>query len=331
MKTTNAKAKAFQTPGPALEKEPEKTIAPLTSARRPKRVIHGDTVKLQVHGDESPLVEREVEYCPPRPKDLPYQSEDFPEGCLNYNVLKPGNLMRGIHNTYYNEIDDNGLTRMDREYEESYKKSARECDERIMKMMEEDWTVGDIPETFNLKKKNAQLKVLMDKNTTTTTIPTKGPATIISRKAASALSVIPKSTAAPPKPSNPIPKPTTSFLTRAKPASRLPPPSTMRHNAAAAASRSTLGYTKGRTASGVLQRKETSAPAPVIRSVSSNLSQASDTTITPTRFAKQDSNREAKLPWLNLYTPDDDGLESDCELKNDEDEEEFVLTLGTGS
>src|SRR3954471_17513775 len=91
MKTTNAKAKPFQTPGPALEKSPEKTIAPKTSARRPKKVVHAETVKLQVHDDEEPLAERDVEYCPPKPVDLPYESDVFPKGCLNYDVLKPAN------------------------------------------------------------------------------------------------------------------------------------------------------------------------------------------------------------------------------------------------
>jgi hypothetical protein len=55
MKTTNAKAKVFQTPaGPAPEKELEKTQPkPQTSARRPKKLIHADAVKLEIHGDES--------------------------------------------------------------------------------------------------------------------------------------------------------------------------------------------------------------------------------------------------------------------------------------
>jgi len=338
MKTTNVKTKAFQTPaGPDPEKEPEKTIAPKTSARRPKKVIHGETVKLQVHGDESPLVEREVEYCPPRPKDLPYESEDFPEGCLNYDVLKPENLMRGIYNTYHNEIDDNGRTRMDREYEESYRKSAKECDARVMKMMEEDWTVGDVPETFRHLKKKLQVAKDPVPIKNTTMVPTKGPATITSRKAAFALSVIPKSTPAPPKTSKPIPKPA-SFLTRARPAPVQQPTSTIRHNAAAAASRSTIGYTKGRTASGVLQKTET----PVIKSVSSNVSQDSDVTITPARFAEKDnrpgSEASRRLEFLNMFDVNEEDIEPglrgvlpDCLRRDEDDEEEFVMPFATSS
>lgn len=338
MKTTNAKTKAFQTPGDTmLMPESVKTVAP-KSSRRPKKVIHGDTVKLQVHGDESPLRERDVEYCPPRPKDLPYQSEDFPEGCLNYNVLKPENRMRGIYNTYYHAVDEEGFTPMDRKYQEDAKKAAKECDERVMRMMEEEWTVGDVPETFqNLKKKEAGPQSLLPPKKATA-IPTKGPATIASRKAASALSVIPNSTTAPHKPSKLIPKPTTSFLSRAKPAPALAPMSTMRHNAVAAASRSTIGYTKGRTASGALQKRESPvARSPMSRTVS-NLSQKSDTTITPENYADKaigpGSEEWKRFDFLDVFNGNDDDLEPglrgglpDCLRRADEDDEEFVLTF----
>ena len=329
MKTTNAKAKAFQTPaGPAPEKELEKTQAPKTSARRPKKVTHGETVKLQVHDDEGPLAEREVEYCPPKPKDLPYESEDFPKGCLNYDVLKPEILMRGIHDTYFVQVDENGLTRMDREYEESRKKSAKALDEHVMKMMEEEWTIGDVPE---LNKKQAKPTEQVKKAPST-----KAPSTIASRKAASALSVSPKSAAAPPKTSKPIPKPS-SFLARPKPAPLPTNPSAMRHTAAAAASRNTIGYTKGRTASSVLQKRE----GGFTRSVS-NLSQGSDSTITPARFAEKEtgpgSDEWKKLKFLGAFDVDDEELEPglrgmlpECLRRDEEDDEEFVMTLGTDS
>ena len=194
MKTTNAKAKAFQTPaGPALEKEAEKVQGPQTSARRPKKVTHAETSKISVHGDESPLTERDVEYCPPKPKDIPYESEDFPKGCLSYDALKPGNLMRGIYQKYHNPVDENGLTRMDREHEAAYQKSIKEADEQVMKMMEEEWTIGDVPETFrHLKTKQPVLKDMKPIQMKAAPLLSKGPATITSRRAASALSVVPK-------------------------------------------------------------------------------------------------------------------------------------------
>lgn len=70
MKTTNAKAKAFQTPAPAatdndLGKSNQKSV----SARKAKpRVSHAEMTKLEVLGDKDELEEKEIEYMPPRPK-----------------------------------------------------------------------------------------------------------------------------------------------------------------------------------------------------------------------------------------------------------------------
>ncbi|TVY90429.1 hypothetical protein LAWI1_G001582 [Lachnellula willkommii] len=341
-KTTNAKAKVFQTPaGPAPEKELEKTQPKQTSTRRPRKVTHAETVKLEVHGDESPLAERDVEYCPPKPKDLPYESDVFPAGCLNVNAIKPGNLMKGRYQQYHNKIDAQGRTRLERELEESYAKSANDTDERILKMLEEDWTVGDVPETFrNVRKNPAQQKPkAIVKTAEQTKKPVtnlnKAPGTIASRKAASALSVAPKATAAPPKTTKPQVNTALGFLSRQKPAplpiSNHP---TVRNSVAEAASRSTLGFAKGRSASGELKKRDHG----MTRSVS-NLSQGSDATITPARFAqkegKENDEWKSKLSFLSAFEVDDDELEPglrgalpECLRKDDEDDEEFVMTLG---
>ncbi|KAG0645393.1 hypothetical protein D0Z07_8993 [Hyphodiscus hymeniophilus] len=331
MKTTNAKAKAFQTPAGPAEKEAEKAQAPQTSARRLKKVTHAETSKIQVHGDESPLVEREVEYCPPKPKELPFETEDFPDGCLDYTALKPGNLMRGLHQTYYNKVDANGMTRQDRELEASYQRSIKKADEQTMKMMEEDWTIGDVPETFrNLKKKQPVDKDNAKLAPRNAPLSTKGPATIASRKAASALSVVPKSTVVPPKTTKP--KPATSFLSRPK----LSLPATNNNPMAAeVASRSTIGYTKGRNASTALKKKE----GGFTRSVS-NVSHSSDTTITPARFAEKEggpgSEEWRRLKFLGAFDVDHEDLEPglrgalpECLRGVDENDEEFVMTLGS--
>lgn len=70
-KTTNAKAKAFQTPAAApigndLGKMNQKTV----STRKPKpKVSYPETTKLQdILADKEALDEREIEYMPPRPK-----------------------------------------------------------------------------------------------------------------------------------------------------------------------------------------------------------------------------------------------------------------------
>jgi hypothetical protein len=335
-KTTNAKAKGFQTPaGPALEKDLEKT-QPKQSTRKPKKVTHAETTKIEVHGGESPLTEREVEYAPPKPKDLPYESDVFPDGCLNYDVLKPGNLMRGIYDVYHNPVDNNGKTRLEREHEESYAKLAKETDERILKMLDEDWTVDDVPETFrHIKKKHsageAKPKVV-DQSKKSAIMSNKGPATITSRKAASALSVAPEAVPAAPKAT--VPKPRTSFLSRAKPApAPAPTNASIRHASATAASRSTLGYTKGRSASSVLQKTEGG-----FQRSARSVSQESDATITPARFAQkeadQDSEAWRRLKFLEAFNADDEdvepglrGLLPESLRRAEEDDEEFVMPM----
>ncbi|KAK2630026.1 hypothetical protein QTJ16_000846 [Diplocarpon rosae] len=357
MKTTNAKAKALQTPaGPALEKKPDKTEPKQqTGTRRPKKLIHADSVKLEVHGDDSPLAEREVEYCPPKPKDLPYESTDFPNNCLDYTHLKPGNLMKGIHRSYRQTVDENGMSRIEREAEEGYQKSVREGDEQIMKMMEEDWTVGDVPETFrHLRKKKTP--ILRDHKPLPTAsrqlpldearkppIQNQGPGTITSKRAASALSVSSKSAPLAPKTSKPAPK--VSFLSRATPTPTPTAPSnasTMRQAAASAASRSTIGYTKGRSASGILHTQPPCAKpervARVLQRSASNMSSSSDVTITPARFAQESEQGWKNPSFMKAFEVDDDELEpglrgglSECLRRADEDEEEFVMTLGASS
>ena len=70
MKTTNAKAKAFQTPAPPpADNELCKTNQKSVSARKAKpRISHAEMTKLEVLGDTDVLEEREIEYMPPKAK-----------------------------------------------------------------------------------------------------------------------------------------------------------------------------------------------------------------------------------------------------------------------
>ncbi|KAB8305148.1 hypothetical protein EYC80_004442 [Monilinia laxa] len=350
MKTTNAKTKVFQTPaGTAPEKELEKTVSKQTSARRPKHKV-SEKVKIDVHGDESPLRDIEVEYMPPRPKDLPYDSDVFPTGCLNYDMLKPENLTKGALSDYYNTNDKSGKSKLERDLEKSSVERAKKTDEQILASMEEDWTVGDVPETFRNPKKRAPAQqaktMVLKEQKTRTAIQSRGPATVASRRAVSALSNHPKSGAEPFKrPSTAIPRPASTFLTRRKTPTFAPVTNnTMRATAAAANSRSTIGYTKGRSASYGLQKKDVPSfslkkkeSATLPRSIS-NISHDSDSTITPARFAQKENLRETeykKLDFLRAFDVHDEELEPalkcglpECLIKFDEDEEEFVMTIG---
>ena len=246
--------------------------------------------------------------------------------------------MRGIYKAYHAKLDVNGLSEADRRAEEDYAASAKKADDAIMKAMEEEWTVGDVPETFAFR----QRKQIVHRDPVPAKTPTvavqKAPATIASRNAASALSR-PISRAAPSV--VPTPKPRTnmpSFLVRSKPKVPSIPNSnkesvsesaTNRHTAAVAASRSTIGYNKGRSASGAVQVQKRS----LTRSIS-GMSQSSEVTITPARFAQQEGLESKRLDWLSAFEVDDEELEPglrggipECLKRMDDDEEEFVMTL----
>ena len=75
LKTTNAKAKAFQTPAPAtIDNDLDKGAQKSATARKAKpRVSHAEMTKLEILGDKNELEEREIEYMPPRSKGMhPY-------------------------------------------------------------------------------------------------------------------------------------------------------------------------------------------------------------------------------------------------------------------
>lgn len=336
MKTTNAKAKAFQTPaGPTSKEIDNKTIGKQTSARRPKQKIHADAIKLDVQAAApAPLQETEIEYCPPKPKALPDYPEDFPPD-LDYSMLQGDNLMRGYHELYFNPVDENGISRIDKKEQAELAKAQKEGDEAVLKAMEDlEWTVRDVPETFEPYRQ----KQIAEQLKKSELLSKKGPSTVLARRAASALSShvkpAPMATSGT-KPALTVPKtrtPTT-FLSREKKVPLPSNPSAMRHTAAAAASRSTIGYSQGRSASGALRK--TVLPARSASTVSSH----SGSTITPARFAKKAEEVKEVDEWrrpkfLGAFEVDEDDLEPglrgalpDCLRGGGEEEEEFVMTL----
>lgn len=348
IKTTNAKTKVFQTPvGPAPEKDLEKSVSKQMSARRPKPKV-SEKIKIDVHGDESPLKDIEVEYMPPRSKDLPYDSDTFPTGCLNYDMLKPQNLTKGALSEFYNTNDKSGRSKLERDLEKSSVERAKKTDAQILASMEEDWTVGDVPETFKTSAKKAPSKqakaAVSTEQKPRAPVSSRGPTAVASRRAASALSTLPRSVIEPSKrPSTATPRPTSALLRGRKTPTFAPVANkTMRATAATATSRSTIGYTKGRSASNVLQKKDalplTRKRTNTLPRSTSNLSHDSDRTITPARFAQNENlvNPEhKKLDFLSAFEVDDEDLEPalkcglpECLIKFDEDEEDFVLTIG---
>ncbi|CAI4210446.1 unnamed protein product [Parascedosporium putredinis] len=127
-KTTNAKARAVA-PGVTVK----------GTQYRP--------VKFEVMSDVTGLSD-DVEYAPPKPQDLPYESDVFPDGVLTFEGLKPENILKGYYERYHDPVDDDGIRVKDKKFEEQLQKALKEGDERILKDIENtDWSVSDVPET----------------------------------------------------------------------------------------------------------------------------------------------------------------------------------------
>ncbi|EEY18088.1 conserved hypothetical protein [Verticillium alfalfae VaMs.102] len=337
-KTTNAKAKNGQVQGvKSIVKELEKTDAKQNTIQKPKNkgpVV--DPLKVAVHidlgGDE-----HEIEHAPLRVKDLPYESDVFPEGGLNFDGLKKENMFKGYYNHFYNPLGEDGLRFEDRKHEERMQKALKKNDEEIIHDIDSmDWSVSDVPETRKLvQKKTAPVANLTKMNIKPSV---KYPATINSRRAASALSMTDGSTVRAKKlPDVPVRRPISSLLPgkRVAKAPTAPSKSVAAESAVGeAASRSTLGYTKGRSASSLISGR---APMPgtVTETARTNPpTSASALTVRrdPAPQKRQTTEEEQqslqRLQFLSIFEPEDDidVVGSAPQFDNDEDEE-FELKL----
>ncbi|KAM0335717.1 hypothetical protein ACHAQA_000767 [Verticillium albo-atrum] len=335
-KTTNAKAKTGQALGVKnIVKEFEKTDAKPTTVKKPKNKGPAvDPLKVAVHidlgGDE-----HEIEHAPPRAKDLPYESDVFPDGGLNFDGLKKENMFKGYYNHFYNPLGEDGMRLEDRKHEERMQKALKDNDEEILRDIDAmDWSVSDVPET----KKLLQRKTAPVANPTKMAAkPTaKYPATVNSRRAASALSMTTGSTVRAKKVTEvPARRPLSSLLPGKRTAKvpTAPSKSVPAESAVGeAASRSTLGYTKGRSASSLMSgRVQTSAPATDAAKPKPPTSASSLTVRRDPAPLKQGSNEEEqslqRLQFLSIFEPEDEGDVVGGTPQFDDDEEEFELKM----
>lgn len=334
----------------------EKTQAKPTAV---KPLRHGtvdvETSKLGVHVDKAgPLEEEEdVEYAPPRTKDIPYESDIIPAGAMTFEGLKPENILKGYYDHYFNPVDGNGVPIREREMELRRQRDFKRLDERVLKDMDEfDWSIGDVPETKSMRRPLATVSeagestLRVNKRPVPRGIP-KQPPTIASRKAASALALTPKPSTTlvnarslTSKPAPSVFKGPSSLLPLNRKAQRpaITRESSTDRAAAVAASRSTLGYSKGRSTSSVIQgsnRPKTPAGSPGRRTLTRSVSTAStgsDCTITPARYAQvyKSGNGEAlkRLEFLSIFDGDeeDDGNLGGSSLPaNDGVDDDFQL------
>ncbi|KAK3378558.1 hypothetical protein B0H63DRAFT_480245 [Podospora didyma] len=333
-KTTNAKARATQQNAGVKDivREFEKTgIKPTTTVRPRQGGPQVESSKLEVHTDKSPLDEDEdIEYAPPSVKDAPYQSDVFPDGVLTYAGLKPENMFKGYYQYYFNHVDDNGMSATEREMEEQRKRDFQRGDEQIRKDMDEfDWSIGDVPASkdfFKVQKDSVTAAEEATQDKKPRALALRAPTTVASRRAALALAMPAKPlSTSQTKANRPLgaaaapatkPKPKPFLLAGRKTAlPAIQPRSTstpVDRAGSVAASRSTLGYSKGRSASSTVHTRMPSVsrlpevaspnqprPRALTRSVST-ASSGSDCTITPARFAQ--TSKDWKQPeFMSIF------------------------------
>lgn len=321
--------------------------APNTTRPKQKHA-QGEVHKLEVHAEETyPLSEEEIEYCPPRPKDIPYESDVFPEGALNLDPLKRENLFKGYYDYYFNPVDEHGVPLADRELQEKTRKALEEGDKRIKADIENfEWNIQD---ELDADKKKAKGLSNLSANAKKPTLP-RAPSTLISRKAADALSMnettksMERRAARPAIANLPAHRRAASFQLpsfRRQPIAQgqtIPRKTSMEIEAN---SRTTIGYTKGRSTASILSQG-TVNPRP--RSTTgftrtdSTLSSDSDKTITPATYAHkqvsaatEDQEWKERVPFLSIFNPEYEDNEDDFELVSGmpsmDEEEEFELKL----
>ncbi|RKF61997.1 hypothetical protein OnM2_037032 [Erysiphe neolycopersici] len=337
IKTTNAKIQAFQTPAlSAKQLEQDINLKKATSTRRPRKLVHADNTKLVIHEGESPLTEPDVEYCPPAPKDIPYESDTFPENCLDYSYIRPDDLLRNIYKKNLDsQIDGSGLSLLEKQQEEAYQSRVKQTDEAVLKSMEENWTIENMPGTFGHQpKRHIQVQPANNEKIERKKYraPHQGPSTLNSKSACLALSTVENPAKIQPKISTTSSK--SSFLGFSRSKSTQKPLSSYGsenkcNSTSNTTSRSTIGYSKGRNVPRILTERERKYQGKIklTKSASTMLE-----TIAGSETYDGD-NRRRRPSFLSVFDVDDGeiepalrGIPPDC-IRNCEDDEEFFITL----
>ena len=321
-KTTNAKAKAFRTPAAApIENDLGKTNQRNTSVRKAKpRVSHAEMTKLEILGDKSELEEPEIEYMPPKAKgnilirrpvrraELALDMPDLPDDHvdLDFSMFENGGLMKDALAYYMTRKGEDGLSHVERE-EQRRQKLWDRMDRISDAALQRDIDGEPIPCTHypecpgQLCKDTIQArqeaqeqyqKTVAEIEAETAPLPKKstplnGPPAPKAKVAPATLSK-PKGAALALKPTSKTGVQSAKSrlngnLVSGTQKTALPTnPSSMRHTAATAASKTTMGYSKGRAASATL--RNTVLPAKAIKT---NEHAIPDTEMAPAEYIKR--------------------------------------------
>ncbi|KAG6187473.1 hypothetical protein E4U10_005470 [Claviceps purpurea] len=344
-KTTNAKARNAQT-GDAKDtvRGIEKTQLKQTSSRKlKKQPADLRPVKLNIQPDVSKTLQDELpipEYAPPRPTPLPYESDVLPPNGLTFNGLKRGNLLRGYYQHFHNSVDENGVSRMEKRFNNEIAALMQNAEERnLQEMGAFDWNPEDVSDntssTFSPAEAGSVSVASSDISATH-----KQASTISARRAASALAV--HSDRQSHSALRPLPiirhatkRSLSSIMAGTKTAKPVATaPSASGKSPGEIASRTTLGYNRGRSASSMVHMRSTSHAAKQqlpLRPAPPNHAD-SNLTSTPARLraAAPDNTGQGRPQFMSIF---DDADDEDFPLvqrpffPSDDEEEDFELKL----
>lgn len=250
-KTTNAKARAAQNTGVKdIVRDIEKTRLGPTTVQKPKQRLAPLVPSFEVQADKDHSPEDdEPEYAPPNPQPLPYESDVLPSGGLSMEGLKRKNLFKGYYNNFHNPLDRDGTSRLDRRFQREMEQVTQEAikqnDEFLGSL---NWGVDISPQKPSARKSNQPKPNSGHVNAAATQQLRRQATTVNARRAASALSQQParsRSTFSKSAAPNALPKRPVSSIS--KPLSNVDGVATT--SPGEAASRTTIGYNKGRAAS----------------------------------------------------------------------------------
>lgn len=216
--------------------------------------------------------EEDIEYAPPPVAPRPYESDVFPEGVLTFAAFQPQNRLRGVYDHFYNPVDEtDGVPLREKAFAEQQRRAFEKLDILVQEDIDAfDWSIGDVPASKDLFANKRKQQQQQQQTKTKTPAPAPPPATIASRKAASALALSSK-TNKPLGTNSALQKKVAPANANASAASSIsssllsglplrPKGTNVHHPVAETASRTTLGYNKGRTALSIVRGN--GAPAP---------------------------------------------------------------------
>ncbi|GKZ83612.1 hypothetical protein AnigIFM56816_008707 [Aspergillus niger] len=270
MKTTNAKAKGLQTPAPpGGTVKPERTIKRGSTQRAKKFAPFVEPSQPEVQAKPVEDDVPDIEYMPPKPKDLP----DIPDDVTydtTFPQFQPKNLARGLESVYGdNEVGPDGLTKRERKFQEDSAACDRMVEEMIRKQVESigfEETYETVPAEEPPAADATQRRIETRSRTRAANNKTKHTSnisTVRARDAAAALSGTQRSIPRTRPAVSAKPRVTSSLFPSKR--SREPTnPSSMRQTAAAATSQTTVGYSRGREVSSKLHGSTASPTEPEI-------------------------------------------------------------------